>query len=397
IAVRALAGERVADVVLDDVDLDDRSVAWVRSALATDLPAFFVLTARAAPVGLPALEIPLLPREAWRPLVDHLLPLSSVLADLVAERSGGSPRRAVQLVQTWVREGRLVAVKGEGLSLIGDATLDTSNADAALQLHPEGRIAVLLAAVQGRWDTRGWKQAAIAAGSSVPAELEHALSAAGFTEPTSGGWRFADGALRAALLAEARSTGALPDLHAAWLCVETTGEERAEHLAGSGRVDEAVELLQRAAEDAARTEPQRARRMLKRRHALLPVAGDPRRVEGLCELAALAGNFGDARASLRWAELAVAEAVDDRLAVLARLRCGTARIRLGEPGGRELLYEAMERSSSYPDLRVKVLRALGRHAIDPSQGLGWLEEAVQAPGLPRDLACAIHLDAAAAL
>lgn len=203
-----------------------------------------------------------------RQLAEELLGLAPGLAGRVAERTGGNPLFAVQLVQDWVQRD-LVELSETGFRLRDGAVAvipDDAHAvwDARLARLLDHRDAseahsLEIAAVLGQTvDRDEWFAACDAMGLRPAMGRVEVLVAERLVHLRDDRWSFVHAMLRESLLRRAREGGRLEDWHAA--CVAMLGprsdargvERRAHHLVGAGSMDEALPLLHRAAEHRSR-------------------------------------------------------------------------------------------------------------------------------------------------
>lgn len=403
-----LAGDRVSVVVLDDADLSPETLDLLLAGVGASHPILYVATSRTPLNGFRSIWLGSLPRDRWKDLADSLLPLESVLARTLMAEAAGHPALAERLVGRWIEAG-LHDVAGEGFQLpegVLPPRLPESTAchrADALASRPAWTVPLLLAAIRSSVPRREWDQACERLGARAPAELIHRLLVDGVGELTPDGFRIVDVDVRQALERRAALEGRLAMLHAAWADAFPVGSPaRGEHLVGAGRLVEAVDALWEGARAVEGVDPAEARRLLRIRHAHLPIRGDARRVEGMCELSGLANAFGDPAASVRWAMLAVEEARGARLEALARWRLGAALLRSGEAGTDEALStldEALVRSrrAGDGDLTAKVLRTMARANPDPSVRIELLCQVAGLPGVGDDTGFATQLDLAVAI
>ncbi len=405
-AVRTLSQDRVAVVILDDVEPDSPILPMVRRWLErreAEHRALFVLVSREPLDGFPCLRVGALPRSRWPDLVRSLLPLEAVLARILENRSAGNPKAAVQILGSWIDAG-LAHTPGEGFGFPDGKLPPTETSDwvslrieRLLREQPSWRVPLQLASLRDPVEIAHWERACDALDTPAPPALLHTLLARGLAEHTPDGFSFTDANIRSYLQQDA--TPDLSRLHGAWADVLPEQAEKAEHLLAAERTDEAVDALWVAARAAEERDIAEARRLLRLRHDALSTPGDPRRVEGMCQLALLAGNYGDREASRRWAALAVQEASSPRLAALARLRHGVAALRLNIPDGWADLEEAAQRFAALgeADLQGQALRAMARFQEDRHVRLQLLDEVLALPTLEPTTRLATLLDRAVVL
>jgi eukaryotic-like serine/threonine-protein kinase len=199
-----------------------------------------------------------------RQLVEDMLGLSPGLAGRVAERTGGNPLFAVQLVQDWVQRD-LVELSETGFRLRDGAVATIPDHAHAIWDARLGRLldhrdpteahSLEVAAVLGQTVARDeWFAACFAADLRPAMGRVELLVAERLVRMGGQRWGFVHAMLRESLLRRAREGGRLESWHAA--CVAMLGprddargvERRARHLMGAGAMDHAVPLLQSSAE-----------------------------------------------------------------------------------------------------------------------------------------------------
>jgi serine/threonine protein kinase/tetratricopeptide (TPR) repeat protein len=216
-------------------------------------------------------------------LVEEMLGLAPELAARVVERTEGNPQFTVQLISDWVERG-LLELGPTGFRIRGgdDPRMPTSLAqvwDERVRQVLEGeprRSGTLLerAAVLGlEVSAEEWRQvcddpdgARAMAGNRhvsddnevVRERLVDRMLGLRLAERTDGGFRFAHGMLREALVERARSSRRLASHHrscAAMLAVqpEPDPERLGRHLLGAGALEEAIEPLLRGVEQRQNT------------------------------------------------------------------------------------------------------------------------------------------------
>jgi serine/threonine protein kinase/tetratricopeptide (TPR) repeat protein len=209
-----------------------------------------------------------LPMRDHRQLVASLLGLEPGLVELLARRSAGSPRFAVELVGDLVERGVLEPAPS-GFALKAGAAVevpDDVHASWAARLHrllhtlpDEARVCLELGALLGRDGTeREWLEVCIAAGLADPrgtiAATIDALERARFVVVEEGSLRFAHAMLRESMSRLAVEAGRAVRHHRVIASVlqrnldATHGEHErcARHLLLAGAVDTALPLLLRA-------------------------------------------------------------------------------------------------------------------------------------------------------
>lgn len=340
--LRSLANGRVALVWLDDVQWGADALRWVAHVLGRQDagPALILLTAQEEALVERVDEDDLLEELdattlSVGPLDDHdrrtlsrsLLALDPTLADELAQRTGGNPLFAVQLVGDWVARGLLSGGDAgftlrEGSPSLPEAVESVWDAriGALLDDNPDWAVPLEIAAVLGLdvWGEE-WSEAARLAGSSAPPALVLRLLAERLAviDPEAAGrrWRFVHGMLRETLVDRARKEGRLTELHRA--CADALthrGPERADrlasHLLGAEDYVAGIDALFRAARHAMATDPNRARARLLTREDLLERLGiiNTKRVAGWYELSRVERMRGDLEASRQWIERVLAHA-----------------------------------------------------------------------------------------
>jgi tetratricopeptide (TPR) repeat protein len=360
-ALSALSCGRRSVVILDDAHLGDDALAFAQRLLArpsTTTEAVVVVLAvadealverahaHAAVIDLerdPRVQSlslrPLLPADHRR-LVEDLLGLEPGLADVVAARTAGNPRFAVELVGDFVERGVLeLAPSWFALRRGEPATLpDTVHAAWSTRLlrllstlPGDARHCLELGAVLGAdGDTAAWIAVCEAAGidsaRDVVERLVDALERARFVvvDPP-GSARFTHAMLRESMLRLADDGGRLLQHHrsvASWLSTRPghrKQERRARHLLLAGDLDDAVPVLCTAASSALLTDgPSRAMQLVDELFSALDNAGvadvDPRRLRAVALRARVLAAAGRYDESAMWAGL-----VDDNAPLLAQL------------------------------------------------------------------------------
>jgi tetratricopeptide (TPR) repeat protein len=169
-------------------------------------------------------------------LAEEVLGLEPELARDVAERTGGHPMMAVQLVGDWVEQG-VLEPGASGFTAPPD--VDLSVPDSAREIwqrriervwreYPESdrgaaRAALEMAAVFGQSLTQvEWKAITRAVGLEEPDQLLDLLSRRGLIEQDEAGWSFAHDKLRQQLERHADSEGRLDVYHRT--CADLLGE-----------------------------------------------------------------------------------------------------------------------------------------------------------------------------
>ncbi len=200
-----------------------------------------------------------------RQLAGDLLGLSPGLATEVAQRTGGNPLFAVQLVQDWVQRDLLELSKTgfrlrEGVEVVipddVHAVWEVRLAQLLDHRPPEEGHSLEIAAVLGQIvDRNEWFAACFAAELAPAPERVDLLVAERLVRVNEGQqWAFVHAMLRESLLRRAREGGRLARWHAACVAMLGPGRDslgigrRAQHLLGSGELELALPLLQKAAE-----------------------------------------------------------------------------------------------------------------------------------------------------
>jgi serine/threonine protein kinase/tetratricopeptide (TPR) repeat protein len=345
-----LAAERPVIVWIDDVQWASDALAFATHALKMqrDTPSsiLLLLTARDEaladrPIEMQMIDelmrldaasrlhVPPLSAVDQVKFVEELLFLERDLAKQVAERSGGNPLFAVQLVGDWVSRGVLevtpsgfVLQRGERAVLPDDIhQIWTMRIQRLLAHQPvDAQIALEIAAVLGRdVDSGEWEAACRAANIEFVPRLIDALIHNRLAQHVDGGWTFAHGMLRESLERRALDEGryelhhraAAKMLHQRY-GLESPGiaERLGVHHLSAGDLDQALEpLLKGSEERIATSEFDEARAILERRESALKSlrAGeeDARWGEGWVQrarVAILQGRYQDAQTFAGMAE-----------------------------------------------------------------------------------------------
>lgn len=348
-----LARERPVIVWLDDVQWGSDALSFASHVLKvqpqTPSATLFLLTARdealadrpveselvEALMKLPntaRLPIPPLAPPDQRKLVEELLVLEDLLVKDVAERTGGNPLFAVQLVGDWVQRGVLevgragfVLQPGEEAELPDDIhQVWAKRIERVLSSQPAGAsVALEIAGVLGRdVDTGEWEAACREAGVEFPPRLLDALLQSRLAQPVDGGWTFAHGMLRESLERAAKEGGRFEAYHRASAQmllarygIDSPGiaERLGVHQLSAGDLEAAQgPLLQGARERSGQSEYAAALALIDLREDALRALGasedDERWGQGwvlAARVAVLQGSFADAR---RWTERAERQA-----------------------------------------------------------------------------------------
>lgn len=250
LAIGALcAAADAVDVDVGDADLDDKDDA----VDVDDESTVAVLALRP------------LPERYHRLLVEGLLGLEPGLVELVARRSAGSPRFAVELVGDLVERGVLEPAPS-GFALRSGAAVEVPDDVHAAwttrllrllsTLPADARSCLELGALLGRdGDEREWREVCVAAGlqgaHGTIAAVTDALERARFLVVDHGTLRFASAALRESMVRLAQEAGRAERWHLVIASVlqragrtTLTDRERcARHLLLAGQVREALPLF----------------------------------------------------------------------------------------------------------------------------------------------------------
>jgi tetratricopeptide (TPR) repeat protein len=345
--VRRLARGRPLVLCLDDAQWGYESLGFLLDGLAAgvDAPVLALVTAQDEALAERPLEAGRLQQLRSRPetatlpvgplpphehtaLVQGLAALEDRAAARVAERTGGSPLFAVQLVGDWVQRG--VLERGpRGLQLRTNAGTVPLPADlraiwstrvesllGAAGARDDDRVALELAAVGGDDVTNtAWGAACAVEGVRADPGLVERLFAArlarsaGRADAGAGlpDWVFAHPALREAVVVASGAAGRLERHHAAWAAILGPGYDAgdrslaarlARHRLGAGQDAAALEPLRSAvALSSGRGEHALADDLLSRHAAALDrlrrPEDDPERGENLAWRAQVALDTGD--------------------------------------------------------------------------------------------------------
>ncbi|MFW5968664.1 MAG: hypothetical protein ACOCV2_14155 [Persicimonas sp.] len=280
-----LAGDRPMAILLDDIHLSLDALGFARhcleSSATSDKPLFLLATARAdelaerpeeasefeALVDQPRarrLDLEPLDHNARRKLIDELALLEPSLARAIADRTGGNPLFAVQLLGDWIDRDVLVP-SPDGFALRDEATVElpedlyavwNSRLQQALSEASEDDFRALeMGAVLGRTVmTDEWNACHDRAGLDISTEAIERLFEHSLIEETDDGGRFVHGLLRQSLVARARRGGRLEGYHS--LIADALQERGADdpqlqerigrHLYAAKRYEEALDPLLRA-------------------------------------------------------------------------------------------------------------------------------------------------------
>jgi eukaryotic-like serine/threonine-protein kinase len=345
--------ERPVIVWMDDVQWGSDAISFATHVLKAQrespAPILFLLTARDEPLADRPIETqmidelmrseaasrlhvpPLTPGDQMK-LVEELLFLEGGLARQVAERSGGNPLFAVQLVGDWVQRGVLdVAESGFALQEGEQAILPddihqvwTMRIRRILAHQPaHAQISLEIAALLGRdVDSGEWEGACRASRIEFAPRLIDALVHSRLAQHADGGWTFAHGMLRESLERSSKDAGRFQAHHRACaaMLAERYGTEApgiAErlgiHLLAAGDLDGALAPLVRGAEERfSASDYSAARELLSKRDSALEALGagedDARWGEGWIVAARVAIQQGRLQDAGRYADRAERQA-----------------------------------------------------------------------------------------
>ena len=364
--------KRAVIVRLDDVQWGVESIAWAAHVMTAGEGAavLFLLTVREEALGtrplaaasleallaLPRalrIDLPALDEGERRALVGQILGLRGELAEQVADRSGGNPLFAVELVADWVQRGVLelrddgfVLKPGERAPLPDDLhQVWAEHVDHVLAgRDPSDRLALEVAAALGRTvESSEWEGACDAAGVRPSDELVDALAAGRLARRTAAGWSFGHEMLRESVERRAREAGRLAAHHGA--CAQAlepryragarrVADRLARHLLFAEQPGRALPPLLRAAAERRETSDYAvAHAWLDRRErtlqALAAPAGDPQWGQGWALRARVCLHEGRVSEAQRWSERterdAIAHGWTDLLSEALRLSGDAAR------------------------------------------------------------------------
>ena len=374
-ALASLSKDRPVIVVLDDAQWGADALAFARSVvdnsrrapqasrrhglvivLAVGDEALAERPSTAAAVdaicgcpGVVSIVLPPLPAVDHRRLVEELLGLEPRLAELVATRSAGNPRFAVELVGDFIERGALELVptgfalrRGEPAFLPDDIHEVWSKRlkHLLLGLPPQAGLCLELGAVLGSdSDEVEWLALCAAAGISEPREVmvavTDALERARYIVLDQGTWRFAHAMLRESMARLAQEAGRLVSHHRliAQVLLKTSSlstaaigrqERCARHFLAAGDVDTAMPLLLAAAASALSTAgSSRSVALIDEAFAALDKHGvvdaDPRRLWAIALRARALAEAGRYAESAMWARL-----VKDDAPLKVRVECHRA-------------------------------------------------------------------------
>ncbi|MCB9741846.1 MAG: AAA family ATPase [Alphaproteobacteria bacterium] len=251
-------------LVLDDAQLDGEALRFAESLAlgggTRGAALLLVLTAPDRALGGPLaalletgevehLTLEALDEAEMRALLRDLLGERREVLGRIAERAGGDPGFAVQLVRHFAEGAEPDAPLPDGLQDVFTQRLLL----ALARCSGAARRAVFLAAALGpaaSWAS--WRACCAAAELEARSEGLDALAQAGLLESSSLGPRFATGLVRESLLALAEQEGGLADLHAACARGLPEPEPRALHHLLAGEPALALEPLALAMQSAVR-------------------------------------------------------------------------------------------------------------------------------------------------
>lgn len=321
-----------------------------------------------------------------RALIGRMLGLEPRLADRVADRTGGNPLFAIQLVGDWVERSALVLGEhGFELSRDDPGMLPESLQSLCLaRIHNvigprRGDQQMLeLAALLGEQVVhREWKEAAAELGLMPSRSLVSALVRSQLAIQTRDGWRFGHGVIQEALIQQATESkdhlryreaivAMLTRLHG----VEALGvsERLGLHLVAAGRYEEAASrLLQGARDRYQQSELEALFEALDRLEGALAALGAPEgdrrrgqgaslRIQGLIDQ----GRFAEAEAlAVELHALAERSGWKDlrALATVHRAQCAYGRGDLAE--ALALFAAGQEQATEASELKVRLRATLG--------------------------------------
>lgn len=308
--IRRLSRDRPVILWLDDVQWSSDALNLAGALLEEtgDLPLLVVMTAReesllnrplehalarnvAARENVRTISLSPLAEADTDKLVRKLLHLEGDLAEEVVSRSGGNPLFAIQIVDEWVEQGKLL-VGLDGFELAPGAKVDVPSNIFQIwneRLHnllrgTEERVLLEVGAALGEQvDAHEWRDACKAYGTPVPREFMQRMMFAGLLEVEDRGWSFSHGMLRETLLKTARGANRWSAIHLACATMlekrypkadYAVMERRSIHLLEADRLSNAIEpLLEAARYRIARSDFERAAELLERREDALEQIG----------------------------------------------------------------------------------------------------------------------------
>ncbi|MCB9760268.1 MAG: tetratricopeptide repeat protein [Alphaproteobacteria bacterium] len=281
----ALSARRPTVMVLDDAAWGEDAVALaeviLRARTLYPVPALVVLTARrdalaaqprvaarlralGAAEGAALLDLEPLDARESRALTATLVGLEGRLVAEVAERCGGNPLYAVQLVGDWVQRG-LLRPGAEGYTLAAGASsalpdsvraVGTAHLQRLLEVCPrKSAVGLELAAVLGR-SVQGdeWRAACARAGATADEALVDRMVREGLVRREPDGWSWSHSVVRERLLEQLDQRGVLAARHG--VCADLIAEREPDaherlgrHLFAAGRFEEAILPLDRGVRD----------------------------------------------------------------------------------------------------------------------------------------------------
>ncbi|HJL40956.1 MAG TPA: protein kinase [Myxococcales bacterium LLY-WYZ-16_1] len=202
-----------------------------------------------------------------RALIGRMLGLEPSLADRVAERTGGNPLFAIQLVGDWVERSALV-LGPDGFVLARDeagnlpedlSALCSARVRTAIGDRRGDRQLLELAALLGEQVVhREWKEAAAEMGLAPSRNLISALVRSQLAVLTRDGWRFGHGVIQESLIEQAIASKDHVRYREAIVAMLTrvhgvnafgVSERIGRHLLAAGRYEEAASRLLKGARD----------------------------------------------------------------------------------------------------------------------------------------------------
>ncbi|MFZ5480346.1 MAG: protein kinase domain-containing protein [Myxococcota bacterium] len=342
--VERLAAERPVVVWIDDAHEGVDALAWAGTLLESRAPVLIVVTVgdeaiAERPTARAALErlaagsrtialAPLAEADGIR-MVRALLGVEETLAARIAERAGGNPRFAQEVLAELARRGAIVATEAgfelrdgalDAVDVAGDGS--AAIATALARCDEAERTGLQAAAALGqRVDGAEWIAVCARLGVRPPMAvvegwIERSLAHAHDGDPARG-WSFAHAGIRDVLERSARDASRWADIHAACADVLATrsgpgvAERLGRHRLGSGAAESAVDPLIGGGEERVRAGRLAAARVLfaeceeaMTRLGLPP--GDSRWGRLWCADAGAARLMGDTRAARAQAGRAIA-------------------------------------------------------------------------------------------
>lgn len=266
----------------DDVPWGEETIDFVRYALAhaLDIPAMIVLTVQNEALAehqgtrdqlhallghhqVEVIDVPPLSTTKTVKLLRSLLPLDEALATRVADRVGGNPLFAVQLLGDWIQRGLLRPE--QGAYVLRDGATPTLPDDlhdvwstrlrrlVVGSYRDAGPALEIAAALGASVDDREWRDTCAIANVTIPPRLVGRLARERLAVPSSRSWRFAHGMLRESIERSAKEGGrwAEANLAAAEMLEDRAGAaalaRRGRHLLEAGHPNQAATALLDAA------------------------------------------------------------------------------------------------------------------------------------------------------